>query len=339
MTGPCREFVNYRNVRFAALLSIICITMTAEASANDPLALLAQLTKKERVDAPRRAGGMLYNRQQHQNINSDDQLRMQSSVNKCYTNNEDNIMEELAAKLSKTIILDGNEEESNVAAVPLRKITDVKSFDDQIEGICQSLFHTLTSKQLERTYQRCLAIDLKHAGIKVLVEEAEIKLQYKGERVATRRADIVLQTPSDKQWVVLELKAVQMLTSEHMKQLQFYMHHLDIDIGYLINFPHDTGFPDLPSTAIYRQTILLGNADVLSDRNTRGSNANAQVQIIKVERVSTADDGRIPSPCVSLAQSTQQSGNFIAPIAKTTGEPCKLCMKQQSYCRYHREKF
>ena len=311
--------------------------MTAEASASDPLALSAQLAKKERDEVPRHAGGVLYKR--HQNIYSDDQLRMNSSVNKCCTNNDD-IMEELTAKLSKTIILDGNnEDENNVAAAPHRKITDVKSFDDQIERICQSLFHTLTSKQLERTYQRCLAIDLKHAGIKVLVEEAEIKLQYKGERVATRRADIVLRTPSDKQWIVLELKAVQMLTSEHMKQLQFYMHHLDIDIGYLINFPHDTGFPDLPSTAIYRQTILSGSEDVLSDRNTRGSNANARVQIIKAERVSPGvDDSRAPSPCVSLAQSAKKTGNFIAPIARTTGEPCKLCMKYQSYCRYHREK-
>ena len=65
---------------------------------------------------------------------------MKSSVNKCCTNNDDIIMDELAAKLSKTIILDGNEEENNVAAAPLRKISDVKSFDDQIERICQSLY-------------------------------------------------------------------------------------------------------------------------------------------------------------------------------------------------------
>lgn len=261
---------------------------------------------------------------------------MKSSANKCRTNKDDTIMEELATKLSKTIILDCNEEEKNVAASPLRRISDVKSFDDQIERICQSLFDTLTSKQLERTYQCCLAIDLKHAGIKVIVEEAEIKLQYKGERVATRKADIVLQTPSDQQFIVLELKAVQSLTSENMKQLQFYMHHLDIDIGYLINFPHDTGFPDLPATAMYRQTILSGNAGVLSDRNTRGRNANAQVQIIKVERVGTMDDNRVPSSCISLSQSAQKTGNFVAPIARSTGEPCKLCMKYQSYCTYHK---
>ena len=267
-----------------------------------------------------------------------DQLRMKSSAKKYYRHIiDDDIMEELAAKLSKTITLDCDDKKNEAAAPP--RITDVKSFDDQIERICESLFHTLTSKQLERTYQRCLAIDLKHAGIQVLAEEAEIKLQYKGEQVATRRADIVLQTPSDKQLIVLELKAVRSLTSDHMKQLQFYMHHLDIDIGYLINFPHDTGFPDLPATAMFRQTILSGKTEVLSDRNIRASNANTQVQIIKVERVITADDSRAPSPCISLSQSEQKAGDFIVPIAKKTGQPCKLCMKNRSYCRYHQPVF
>jgi len=260
------------------------------------------------------------------------------SSEKYYINNDDIIiMEELAAKLSKTIILDGDDEDKNVAAAPtLTRIRDVKSFDDQIEMICESLFHTLTSKQLEATYQKCLSIDLKHAGIKVLGEEVKIKLQYKGEEVATRRADIVLQTPSDKQWIVLELKAVSILTSEHMKQLQFYMYHFDIDIGYLINFPHDAGVPDLPSTAMYRHTILSGKTEMLSDRNTRAKNANAQVQIIKVERVITENDSSSsPAPYPSLSQSAQNIDNFIVPIAKTTGKPCKLCTKYQSYCKYH----
>ncbi|KAL7425385.1 hypothetical protein ACHAXM_000968 [Skeletonema potamos] len=243
-------------------------------------------------------------------------------------------MEELAAKLSKTIILDGDEDK-NVAAPTLPRIRDVKSFDEHIEMICESLSRTLTSKQLEATYQKCLCIDLKRAGIKVLGEEVKIKLQYKGEEVATRRADIVLQTPSDKQWIVLELKAVSILTSEHMKQLQFYMYHFDIEIGYLINFPHDTGFPDLPSTAMYRQTIMSGQTEMLSDRNTRARTANAQVQIIKVERIITDDDCSAPAPYASLSQSAQNMGNFIVPIARTTGKPCKLCTERQSYCQYH----
>lgn len=279
----------------------------------------------------------------------------------------DNNVEELAAKLSKTIILDGGDEnntEKPAAAPPtLPRIRDVKSFDSQIGVICESLFRTLTSKQLEATCQRCLAIDLQQAGIEVLAQEREIKLQYKGQDVGTRRADIVLQTPSDKQWIVLELKAVATLTSEHLKQLEFYMLHLDIDIGYLINFPHDMGFPDLPTTAMYRQTILSGvTTEMLSDRNTRARHANSQVQIIKVERVVTNEHSSDHRPYASKSQSlddlllpryvkstanhvvarsaaaattTTSKSAFIVPIAKKTGEPCKICKRLQTYCQYH----
>eukprot|EP00985_Skeletonema_marinoi_P014237 scaffold7188_cov116-Skeletonema_marinoi.AAC.9 len=277
------------------------------------------------------------------------------SSKKYYINNDVEV-EELAAKLSKTIILDRDDEnnikkaETATPSLSPPRICDVRSFDDQIGKICQSLFHTLTSKQLEATYQRCLAIDLQHAGIKVLAQEREIKLQYKGRDVGTRRADIVLQTPLDKQWVVLELKALQNLTSEHMKQLEFYMYHFEIDIGYLINFPTDRGFPDLPSNAAtYRQTILSGGDIMLSDRNLRGRHTNAQVQIIKVERVITKEQSQsaqIVTDATLVLSSAQPtivcpvgrttSGTFVVPIAKKTGEPCKLCTRYQSYCRYHK---
>jgi len=279
------------------------------------------------------------------------------SSKKYYINNDVEV-EELAAKLSKTIILDRDDENNikKAETTPLfpPRICDVKSFDDQIGQICQSLFHTLTSKQLEATYQRCLAIDLQHAGIEVLAQEREIKLQYKGRDVGTRRADIVLQTPLDKQWVVLELKALQNLTSEHMKQLEFYMYHFEIDIGYLINFPTDRGFPDLPSNAAtYRQTILSGGGIMLSDRNIRARHANAQVQIIKVERVITNEQSQSAqivtdaTPVLSSAQSSlfapylgrTTSDTFVVPIAKTTGEPCKVCTRNQSYCRNHKPNY
>lgn len=326
----CREFVNYRDVIKMKIQKIQITPALLDRSSS-----FSPANQGGACRGPDN-GSSACRQESHHLLMMTSQYLMKSSAKKYHHINSDDIMEELAAKLSKTIILDCENEKNEAAASP--RITDVKSFDEQIERICETLFQTLTSKQLERTYQRCLAIDLRQAGIQVLAEEAEIKLQYKGEQVATRKADIVLQTPSDKQWIVLELKAVRNLSSEHLKQLQFYMHHLDIDIGYLINFPHDTGFPDLPATAIYRQTILSGITEVLSDRNTRASNANAQVQIIKVERVITDNDSRAASPCVSLAQSAQTTGKFIVPIARTTGEPCKLCMKDQSYCRYHRRK-
>ncbi len=68
-------------------------------------------------------------------------------------------MEQLAAKLSKTIILDGDAEAETSytptpTPTPTPRIRDVKSFDDQVESICAHLFRALKSKQLESTYRR-----------------------------------------------------------------------------------------------------------------------------------------------------------------------------------------
>lgn len=167
------------------------------------------------------------------------------------------------------------------------RICDMDRFDDNVVEICQALFHSLSSQQLEGTFQRCLALDLQSAGIR-LCQEVPIELTYRGEIVGHRRADIVLETPSDRQKAVLELKAVAKLTSEHVKQLQFYMHHLEIDTGYLINFPHDRGFPDVPTTTTegmyFFATRLSGTEDAPGDRSTRTHHASDEVQIIRYER-------------------------------------------------------
>jgi len=123
---------------------------------------------------------------------------------------------------------------------------------------------------------------------------SSITLKYKGRSVGTRRADLVLKT-KDASSFVLELKVTATLTPDNLKQLEFYMHYLDINVGYLINFPHDSGFPDFPrrdeagvcgggDDSVFIQTLLLGSPGVLSDRSFRGKHDNASVQIVKVER-------------------------------------------------------
>jgi GxxExxY protein len=235
--------------------------------------------------------------------------------------------------------------------VPVPRIEDVEALDRELPELCSSIFDALSSKELEATFQHCLALDLTEAGIQI-EQEVEIQLTYKGRRVGSRRADIVLQVPSDGQRIVLELKAVGTLTSEHLKQLQFYMHHLHIDKGYLINFPHDTGFPDIPAVAldgsVFKHEVILGDPTQLSNRSTRGRHANAMVQIIKVVRSQSRSISTLFVPPVakvgisssikagiSSSVDTVISSRFQVPIAKTTGMPCKLCTKSQAYCRFH----
>jgi hypothetical protein len=69
------------------------------------------------------------------------------------------------------------------------------------------------------------------------------------------------------------------------------MHYLNINVGYQINFPHDSGFSDVSLNSgaggggcVFIQKVLSGTPGVLSDRSFRGKHEDAFVQIIKVER-------------------------------------------------------
>eukprot|EP00978_Attheya_sp_CCMP212_P025001 scaffold79575_cov57-Attheya_sp.AAC.1 len=94
------------------------------------------------------------------------------------------------------------------------------------------------------------------------------------------------------------------------------MHHLDIDAGYLINFPHDSGFPDIlddntrPNT-IFRHNFLLGDFPPLSDRSIRGRNASRAVQIVKVkrERVTEKSSSRQVSTGTGISSRRQPIGH------------------------------
>ena len=127
--------------------------------------------------------------------------------------------------------------------------------------------------------------DLEKAGLEVQ-DEAQIAVRRGGEVVAHRRADLVVTTPADGKRIVLELKAVITLNEKqnYLEQLEFYMHHLDVDTGYLINFPHDNRFPTVPGTFLFSHTCIHGKYPALSDRRLRFKQENALVQIEKVSR-------------------------------------------------------
>jgi len=189
---------------------------------------------------------------------------------------------ELDSLFSKQIDLTG-------PTIPVPRIMGSADLDAHLPDLCESIFRALSSQQCEATYQRCLALDLQEAGVSVAAE-VSIALKYKGRSVGTRRADLVLET-ADASTFVLELKATATLTPDNLKQLEFYMHYLNINVGYQINFPHDSGFSDVSLNSgagvggcVFIQKVLSGTPGVLSDRSFRGKHEDAFVQIIKVER-------------------------------------------------------
>ncbi|CAI5736027.1 unnamed protein product [Peronospora destructor] len=158
------------------------------------------------------------------------------------------VVDELSEKLLK--ISFGEPTDSTLNALP--PITSVRELTKELPCLCNEVFHVLGPFNLEATYQRALARELRDRGVTVL-SEVEIPIEYKGQRIATRRVDLYLKLDKP---VILELKAVVTgLKTEHLKQLKFYMTYFKVTEGYLINFPHVTGFPDGQQRALPRARV------------------------------------------------------------------------------------
>mmetsp|Transcript_20447 Transcript_20447/g.51925 ORF Transcript_20447/g.51925 Transcript_20447/m.51925 type:complete len:260 (+) Transcript_20447:201-980(+) len=201
-------------------------------------------------------------------------------------------------------------------------IHDADGLSEHLPAICNAIQSRLSSRQLEATYQRCLALELESAGVWVALE-VSVALTYKSQQVGTRRADCVLTT-EDGSRAVIELKAVARLSSEHLRQLEFYMVAFDINDGYLVNFPHDSGFPEelsgVRNPRIFSVRVLSGVDEQLSDRVTRGKHADACVQVVKVTRA-------LPGVPPALASPTPSPPAAEFYGVTKAGTPCKVYLK------------
>ncbi|NND07920.1 MAG: GxxExxY protein [Saprospiraceae bacterium] len=100
----------------------------------------------------------------------------------------------------------------------------------KINGCAMKVHRTLGNGFQEVIYQRCLAIEMKRAGIS-FSREKEHDIHYEGVRVGTRRADFVIEDQ-----VIVELKALINLEDVHLAQAKNYVVAYDKPIGLLINF-------------------------------------------------------------------------------------------------------
>lgn len=82
----------------------------------------------------------------------------------------------------------------------------------------------------EVIYQRCLAIELRLAGL-AFKREDDHTIYYNGIKVGSRRADFVVE-----ELVIVELKAVISLEDVHLAQAKNYVVAYQKPIGLLINF-------------------------------------------------------------------------------------------------------
>ena len=97
-------------------------------------------------------------------------------------------------------------------------------------GCAMKVHNTLGNGFQEVIYQRCLAIELKRAGLS-FEREVEQTIFYEGINVGTRRADFVIENQ-----VVVELKALVTLENVHIAQAKNYVVAYNFEKGLLINF-------------------------------------------------------------------------------------------------------
>ncbi|OKH40168.1 GxxExxY protein [[Phormidium ambiguum] IAM M-71] len=100
----------------------------------------------------------------------------------------------------------------------------------KINGCAMKIHNILGNGFQEVIYQRCLAIELKRAGLN-FGREIEQNIYYEGIHVGTRRADFVVENQ-----VIVELKAVINLENVHLAQAKNYVVAYDFPVGLLINF-------------------------------------------------------------------------------------------------------
>ena len=132
-------------------------------------------------------------------------------------------------------------------------------------GIIIQAFYTVYNELgygfIENVYQNALYKELLRLGVPC-VAHPKINVYYKGEVVGYYEADIIAFDS-----VVLELKAVSHLLTEHEIQLRNYLKATNIELGLLLNFG--------PKPEIHREVFSIYYREQLKKRNKSASSVSS----------------------------------------------------------------
>lgn len=105
----------------------------------------------------------------------------------------------------------------------------------KIIGICMEVHNQLGKGFSEVVYSDALEIEFIDNNIKYSKEQ-KFNISYKGNILSHKyRADFIINDT-----IILEIKAIQCLTSSHVKQTLNYLAVSKLKIGLLINFGEDS---------------------------------------------------------------------------------------------------
>ena len=105
----------------------------------------------------------------------------------------------------------------------------------EIEQIARDIWQSLGPGYSESVYHCAFEVGLRDRIIPYETERI-VPVFYKGQNVGHVRADIIVDRK-----IVIELKSVSRLTEAYRIQIRNYLKLLELDEGYLINFPDKNG--------------------------------------------------------------------------------------------------
>jgi GxxExxY protein len=98
------------------------------------------------------------------------------------------------------------------------------------------VYNTLGYGFLEKVYENALLIELRSAGFDVS-QQHPIKVYYESTVIGDYYADLLVNDA-----VIVELKAVEQLRTEHVSQVINYLKATEKELGLLLNFGKDPEF-------------------------------------------------------------------------------------------------
>ena len=101
---------------------------------------------------------------------------------------------------------------------------------EKILGAAFEVHNTLGCGFLEKVYENALIEELRLRGVKVEAQK-EIQVFYKNKKVGTYIADLVIEGK-----VIVELKAVESISTVHMAQVLNYLKASGYEVGLILNF-------------------------------------------------------------------------------------------------------
>jgi GxxExxY protein len=105
-----------------------------------------------------------------------------------------------------------------------------KEITDKILKAFYDVYNELGSGFLESVYEKAISIVLSESGLNIKNQE-NLKVYFRDQEVGSFYSDLIVE---DK--VIVELKAVKKLHSEHEAQLLNYLKATKIEVGLLLNF-------------------------------------------------------------------------------------------------------